>query len=78
MRIHALISLLLLCFARADVYVPTPDIDGIEAVRNFSDDWLRKGEKEFENLNLSRHPSPQSWTEDIVYSIQIDRFNMVI
>lgn len=75
MRLRVLICLIILCLARSADYVPTPDVDGIEAVRNFSEQRLRNGEKEFEQLNLNRFPSPASWTEDIVYSIQIDRFN---
>ena len=55
--------------------LPSADKDGIDAVKAFARNLLSDAEKEFNQFSGSRRPSPASWTDDIIYSIQVDRFN---
>ena len=54
---------------------PSADKDGIDAVKSWSIDLLSEAERTFASSGIQRYPSPSSWQSEVVYSIQIDRFN---
>ena len=54
---------------------PSADVEGIDAVKAWTKDLLSQGEASFAQSNYTRYPSPSSWQSEMVYSIQIDRFN---
>lgn len=61
-------------FALVSSY-PSPDKEGIDAVKSWAKDLLSQGEQAFTKSGNKRYPSPSSWQSEVVYSIQVDRFN---
>jgi hypothetical protein len=57
--------------ALADI-IPDATNDGILAVRDWATRRLHEAETSF---NASRLPSPDTWSAEVVYQIQVDRFN---
>lgn len=55
--------------------IPSPDVEGIDAVKQFAKDLITQGEEAFKKKGSTRYPSPTTWKGDILYSIQVDRFN---
>lgn len=55
--------------------LPDAERDGIEAVKKWSREYSARGEEDFLKAELPREKSPDFWGEQIVYQIQVDRFN---
>jgi glycosidase len=55
--------------------LPDAERDGIEAVKRWVKEYSAKGEEDFLKAELPREKSPDFWGEEIVYQIQVDRFN---
>lgn len=54
---------------------PSPEKEGIDAVKQFVKVHLKSGLNAFRNSGKQRLASPESWASDVIYSIQVDRFN---
>ncbi len=57
--------------------LPDASRDGIETVKAWTVQHFQKAELEFSQTNKSRFNSPDYWGNEIVYKIQVDRFNAV-
>jgi glycosidase len=55
--------------------LPDAERDGIEAVKKWTKENTAQGEEDFLKAELPREKSPDFWGEQIVYQIQVDRFN---
>ncbi|MBK8201413.1 MAG: hypothetical protein IPK68_03505 [Bdellovibrionales bacterium] len=55
--------------------LPDAERDGIEAVKKWAKEYTAQGEEDFLKAELPREKSPDFWGEQIVYQIQVDRFN---
>ena len=66
---------LLIVLLTFTIAYPSIDKEGLDAVKAWSKDLLSKGEQSFSSSGYNRYASPSSWQSDVVYSIQIDRFN---
>ena len=67
--------LLIFCLFTSILAYPSPEREGMDAVKAWTRDLLSQGEQSFQNTGFQRFPSPSSWQSEVVYSIQIDRFN---
>lgn len=54
---------------------PRADQDGIERVKTWAVQNTRRGEKAFATVGLKRQASPPNWLNEVIYQIQVDRFN---
>ncbi len=65
--------LILMCSLCFQVLAEVPDasVSGINAVK----DWARTRFQSAANLRQNYYPSPGFWGEEIIYQIQVDRFN---
>ncbi|MBC7659705.1 MAG: hypothetical protein H7249_08345 [Chitinophagaceae bacterium] len=59
----------------SDKNPPDASIEGIEAAKNWTAARLPAAEADFAATGLKRYESPTFWGKEIVYSIQVDRFN---
>lgn len=48
---------------------------GIEKTKNWAKGRISEAEADFSRAGMNRFPSPDFWGREIVYSIQVDRFN---
>ncbi|MCB0362629.1 MAG: hypothetical protein KDD35_07900, partial [Bdellovibrionales bacterium] len=55
--------------------LPDASKDGIDKVKTWSKSRLTKAEEEFSKSKGERFDSPKFWGEEIIYQIQVDRFN---
>ena len=55
--------------------LPSPEKEGMDVVKQYVLDHLKSGLNNFQNSGRQRMTSPDSWASDVVYSIQVDRFN---
>jgi glycosidase len=59
-----------------DAEVPAADgPDGIDGVKRWARERLGVAEDAFANRGRARMPSPDDWADQVVYQIQVDRFN---
>ncbi|MCB0385393.1 MAG: hypothetical protein KDD43_08375, partial [Bdellovibrionales bacterium] len=54
---------------------PDAEKDGIQAVKNWAKKKVVEGEKQFKASGYKRQGSPDFWGQQIIYQIQVDRFN---
>lgn len=55
--------------------LPDAEVDGIAAVKSWAIQNIKDGEANYAATGLTRLPSPGFWGSEIVYQIQVDRFN---
>lgn len=55
--------------------IPDASKEGIDKVKAWASDRLPNAEDSFADAEGSHFPSPDFWGKEIVYSIQVDRFN---
>lgn len=48
---------------------------GVDAVKGWARERVSDAESEFEGSGNHRMPSPEDWADQVVYQIQVDRFN---
>merc|ERR1719460_3552825 len=62
-----------LCMLHGGLSESPPDISavGVEQVKAWSTARVTQAES---NYRGSRHPSPEDWSDEVVYQIQVDRF----
>ena len=62
-------------FARSDVPLPDINIAGIDAVKKWANDRNDAAAADFRATGHQHKPSLDYWGGEIIYSIQVDRFN---
>mmetsp|Transcript_51937 Transcript_51937/g.123644 ORF Transcript_51937/g.123644 Transcript_51937/m.123644 type:complete len:844 (+) Transcript_51937:47-2578(+) len=55
--------------------IPDASKDGIDAVKNWTQQFIAQGERKFTESSRKRAPSPKDWADVIVYHVLVDRFN---
>lgn len=55
--------------------VPTYENDGMDKVIQWVEKRNRQGQTEFAQSGGRREPSPDRWSQEVVYQIMVDRFN---
>ncbi len=69
-----LLATLMATSARAE-NLPDASTDGVNKVKEWSWQKVKQAELDFSSSGFQRRPSPNFWGAEVIYQIQVDRFN---